>query len=174
MEACEYSWKINLLVDYDDEDNLDETYAMWILKEFMSEEAMDAYIENSPPPAYVGEMEKKDAVYETFFDPEKAMKYMEEFPRQTYLQKLCSSEEYQNWLGDHLGNQLWLDDAHRAARLADYAENGEEGSTHGETLDDVETFLESYETEWKEEILQDICFVRETLEEGGLTNQIIG
>jgi hypothetical protein len=57
------------------------------------------------------------------------------------LSDMYNSQEYEYYISDKLGTDLFINDADRAERLADAAENGADGSTHGETIEDWRDFL---------------------------------
>jgi len=59
------------------------------------------------------------------------------------LHDLVNSEEYQSYISDKLGNDLFLSDPDRADRLQKFAEEGGDGSTHSEVIDDQKEFLNS-------------------------------
>lgn len=53
------------------------------------------------------------------------------------LKELLASRYYDGFIGDKLGNNLWINDPKRAERIHQAAENGCDGSTHGERIDDM-------------------------------------
>ena len=59
------------------------------------------------------------------------------------LESLYRSQEYEYFISDKLGNQLFMTDPERAERLDVYAADGCNGSTHAEIIGDWREFLES-------------------------------
>jgi len=59
------------------------------------------------------------------------------------LQDMYESNEYQSYMADKLGNQLYISDPERAERLQEAAEDGCDGSTHQEQIDDWKEFLDT-------------------------------
>ena len=59
----------------------------------------------------------------------------------TTLEEMYQAEDYQAYISDKLGNDLFINDPERADRLYKAAENGSDGSTHAETIDDWQEFL---------------------------------
>lgn len=57
------------------------------------------------------------------------------------LDEMIRSREYDDYIGDKLGNMLYLDDPDRADRRDKASENGAEGSTHAEIIQDWRDFL---------------------------------
>ena len=57
------------------------------------------------------------------------------------ISDMLNSREYQAWEADALGNDLFIHDPDRAARIYDAAENGTDGSTHQERIDDWREFI---------------------------------
>jgi len=62
------------------------------------------------------------------------------------LSEMYNSREYQDFISEKLGNDLFLSNPERAERIAEYAEDGINGSTHNETIEDWREFLESLNT----------------------------
>ncbi len=60
----------------------------------------------------------------------------------TCLDEMYNCSMYQGWISDRLGNDLFLSDPERADRIHKYAEDGSDGSTHGEVINDWDEFLE--------------------------------
>jgi len=54
---------------------------------------------------------------------------------------LISLSEYDSYISDKLGNDLFINDEERAARIAAAAENGADGSYHAEHLQDMRDFI---------------------------------
>lgn len=57
------------------------------------------------------------------------------------IDDMLNSNEYQDFISDRLGNDLFIDDPERADRLHEYAADGCDGSTHAEVLDDWRAFV---------------------------------
>ena len=57
------------------------------------------------------------------------------------LSDLLASEDYQNFVNEKTGNELYLYDADRKARLDEYATEGSDGSTHAESIEDMRDFV---------------------------------
>ena len=49
-------------------------------------------------------------------------------------------QEFYNWQGERLGNDLFINDPERAERIHDAAEDGADGSTHAEHIDDFRDY----------------------------------
>jgi hypothetical protein len=58
------------------------------------------------------------------------------------LDDMVNSREYQAYLSDKLGNDLFINDPDRADRIHNAAENGDDGSTHREVIEDQREFLD--------------------------------
>lgn len=59
------------------------------------------------------------------------------------LDEMIRTIKYIDWLSDKLGNDLFLSDPERADRIYKYAEDGVDGSTHYEVLEDYRDYLEN-------------------------------
>lgn len=59
----------------------------------------------------------------------------------TCLDDMWRSDAYERYISDKLGNDLFINDHDRASRIYDAAEDGADGSTHGEHIDDQREFL---------------------------------
>ena len=70
----------------------------------------------------------------------------------TLLQEMLDSREWNSYQGDRLGNDLFISDPDRANRIQRAAEDGADGSTHAEVIDDWREFLRDV---WKEELSED-------------------
>lgn len=57
------------------------------------------------------------------------------------LSEMIRSSAFQSFQESRLGNDLFIDDPQRAERIHDAAENGCNGSTHGEVIQDWRDFL---------------------------------
>jgi hypothetical protein len=58
------------------------------------------------------------------------------------LHDMINSTEYQGYISDRLGNDLFINDPDRASRCHDAAEDGADGSTHREVIQDEREFLD--------------------------------
>lgn len=68
-----------------------------------------------------------------------------EFPKT--VRDLLAHPRWDAFIGDKLGNDLFINDPERAARNADAAEHGEDGSTADEHCEDWREFAEILERE---------------------------
>jgi hypothetical protein len=57
------------------------------------------------------------------------------------LKEMYSSKDYQSYTESKLGNDLFINDADRASRMHEAAEEGCEGSTHAEIIEDWREYL---------------------------------
>lgn len=57
------------------------------------------------------------------------------------LRDLYSSPGFQSFIADKLGNDLFINDPDRADRIHAAAENGCDGSTHAEVIEDWQEYL---------------------------------
>ena len=70
------------------------------------------------------------------------------------LKEMYESDEYQAYISDRLGNDLFINDPVRAERIHEAAESGSDGSYHYEVINDWQDFLNSlriYDPEFDEE-----------------------
>lgn len=58
------------------------------------------------------------------------------------LSDMLNSRAWYGYIGDKLGNDLFINDPERADRIHEYAEYGADGSTHDENLQDMDDFLD--------------------------------
>ena len=58
------------------------------------------------------------------------------------LTEMYGSREYEYFISDKLGNDLFINDPDRAERIHEAAEWGTDGSTHQEIIEDWREFLE--------------------------------
>ncbi len=58
------------------------------------------------------------------------------------LNALLNHPSWDGFIGDRLGNDLFINDPDRAERCYDAAENGADGSTHAEAIQDQRDFAE--------------------------------
>lgn len=63
------------------------------------------------------------------------------------LAEMIRCQEYEYFISDKLGNDMWVNDPDRKARLEKAAEFGADGSTHFEVIEDWREFLDSYKCE---------------------------
>lgn len=61
----------------------------------------------------------------------------------TTLDAMIRSREFENYISSKLGNDLFINDPNRAERIADYAEEGGDGSSHAEIIEDWREFFET-------------------------------
>ena len=92
------------------------------------------------------------------------------------LTEMLNSDAYQRWESDRLGNDLFINDPKRAARLHEYAEDGLNGSTHDEVIQDWRDYLADavLPDSVKESLLKEIDAAEEWHIENGSINAIIG
>jgi hypothetical protein len=92
------------------------------------------------------------------------------------LHDMLNSDDFQRWEGDRLGNDLFINDPKRAARLHEYAEEGLNGSTHEEVVQDWRDYVANAElTESvKEGLLKEIESVEEWHIKNGTIEKVIG
>ena len=57
------------------------------------------------------------------------------------LNDMLNSDSYQRWENSRLGNDLFINDPKRAARIHEYAEEGLDGSTHDEVIQDWRDYI---------------------------------
>ncbi len=60
------------------------------------------------------------------------------------LRELYNSPGFESFIGDKLGNDLFINDPERADRIHEAAEDGADGSTHSETIEDWREYVELY------------------------------
>jgi len=92
------------------------------------------------------------------------------------LTEMLNSDKYQRWESDRLGNDLFINDPQRAARMHEYAEEGLNGSTHDEVIQDWRDYLTDAELPEpiKESLLIEIDAAEEWHIRNGSINNIIG
>ena len=59
------------------------------------------------------------------------------------LADMLNSDEYDAFISDRLGNQLAIDDPERYERVYEAAQDGADGSTHAEAIQDMRDFFAS-------------------------------
>lgn len=59
----------------------------------------------------------------------------------TTLHELTNSREFDSYISDRLGNDLFINDPERADRIHEAAKHGSDGSTHAEHIGDWRDFL---------------------------------
>jgi hypothetical protein len=87
-------------------------------------------------------------------------------PKFTSLEEMYQSTEYEQFTDARLENDLYIDNPNRARRIAEYAENGLDGSTHGEVISDWLTYLDSvkaYDPDWHEPEEIEKCDITEEI-----------
>lgn len=57
------------------------------------------------------------------------------------LNDMLNSDAYQRWENSRLGNDLFINDPERAARIHEYAKEGLDGSTHDEVIQDWRDYI---------------------------------
>lgn len=57
------------------------------------------------------------------------------------INEMLNSDAYQRWEGSRLGNDLFISDPKRASRIHEYAEEGMNGSTHAEVIQDWRDYV---------------------------------
>lgn len=65
--------------------------------------------------------------------------------RRLTLEDLYRSDEYDRFIGDRLGNDLFINDPDRADRCHRAARDGADGSYHAEVIEDWRAFLDTLE-----------------------------
>lgn len=97
--------------------------------------------------------------------------------RRLNLSDMIDSEKYESFISDRLGNDLFINDPERADRIYEYAENGCNGSTHREAIEDYSAFLNSIRRDIPERVFNRIEAEIEALqlwhEQNGSINTII-
>jgi len=68
------------------------------------------------------------------------MKTQHAFPKT--IDDLLSHPKWDGFIGSKLGNDLFINDPERAERIHDHAEDGCDGSTHAEHMEDWREFAE--------------------------------
>jgi hypothetical protein len=104
----------------------------------------------------------------------------------TTLREMLSMREWDYFIGDKLGNNLFLTDPDRANRLHEAAEDGADGSTHAEHIEDWRDFLSILKQsvpyseeqdeirEQLEKIADEIDAKEEYLDKNGQLDKVIG
>lgn len=67
------------------------------------------------------------------------------------IHEMLNSPEWDAFISDRLGNDLFLSDPDRAERIHSAAENGADGSTHQEVIDDWRDFVNMLHREASQE-----------------------
>ncbi len=57
------------------------------------------------------------------------------------INEMLNSDAYQRWESSRLGNDLFINDPKRAARIHEYAEEGLNGSSHAEVIQDWRDYI---------------------------------
>ncbi len=63
-------------------------------------------------------------------------------PLPATIRELLNLQGYQSFISDKLGNDLFINDPERADRIHEYAEDGCDGSTHAEHIEDWREYVE--------------------------------
>lgn len=92
------------------------------------------------------------------------------------INEMLNSDAYQRWESDRLGNDLFISDPKRASRIHEYAEEGMNGSTHEEIIQDWRDYVADAELpeSVKEELLKEIESVEEWHIKNGTIDKVIG
>ncbi len=93
------------------------------------------------------------------------------------IDDMLNSREFYSFIGDRLGNDLFISDPDRADRLAEYAEDGCDGSTHDEVIEDWRAFLDDACTlpeRCKDHLRKQIDDVEEWHNKNGSLFEVIG
>jgi hypothetical protein len=72
----------------------------------------------------------------------------------TTLRDLYSSQGYEYFISDRLGNDLFINDPERADRIHEASKDGADGSTHYETINDWRDYLKTLKAidpDWPED-----------------------
>jgi len=98
--------------------------------------------------------------------------------RSLTLYKMIRSNEFEAYISDKLGNNLFINDPKRAERLHDADEQceGEDGSRHSEVIEDWLEFLDTIKLpeSIKERIQNEIIQCRKSHMKNKTLNRIIG
>ncbi len=92
------------------------------------------------------------------------------------LSDMLNSDDYQRWESDGLGNNLFINDPVRAARIYEHAEEGVNGSTHDESIQDWRNYLAdaALPENVKDSLLKEIETAEEWHIRNGSINSVIG
>lgn len=92
------------------------------------------------------------------------------------INDILNSREYDGFISDRLGNDLFLSYPDRADRLAEYAEDGCDGSTHAEVIEDWIAFVDSCNLpdRCKNRLYKEIADVEQWHVDNGSIHEIIG
>lgn len=74
----------------------------------------------------------------------------------TTITEMLQSQDFQAFRESILGSDLWFENPERAQRINEAAENGSDGSTHAETLQDWREYLSRFRDENDEEVLSSL------------------
>jgi hypothetical protein len=84
----------------------------------------------------------------------------------TNLQDVLESTEYAYFIESKLGNDLFINDPERAQRMHDYAEDGCDGSTHQEVINDWRDYLDTltiFDPDWHEDSDKARCDITQSV-----------
>ena len=70
----------------------------------------------------------------------------------TNLDEMIRSREYEGYISDRLGNDLFINDPERAERIQVAASYGSDGSMHSEIIDDWRDFLSLQDIFYNDEV----------------------
>lgn len=105
-----------------------------------------------------------------------------EFARYLYrdmpvdLSDMLTSPDYVGYVSDKTGNDMWINDPERKERIESAAENGADGSTHAESIEDMNDYVSNSDfPQWIKTILMEqIDFLEKYHDEQGTLNRVIG
>jgi len=81
-------------------------------------------------------------------------KYVQSFPVTANELIDFDKQEFYNWQGNKLGNDLFINDPDRAERIHDAAEYGADGSTHSENIDDIREYAAELKHEFASKLFR--------------------
>jgi len=92
------------------------------------------------------------------------------------LNDMLNSDSYQRWESVRLGNDLFINDPQRAARLYEYSEEGLNGSTHDEVIQDWRDYIADADLPDadKESLLAEVIAAEQWHIDNGSIDSIIG
>ena len=91
------------------------------------------------------------------------------------LNDMLNSDAYQRWESVRLGNDLFISDPERAARIHEYAKEGLDGSTHDEVIQDWRDYIADADLPDadKESLMEEVDAAEQWhIENGSITNVI--
>jgi len=92
------------------------------------------------------------------------------------LNEMLNSDAYQRWEDSRLGNDLFINDPERAARIHEYGKEGLNGSTHDEVIQDWRDYLADADLPdaVKESLLAEVNAAEQWHIENGSIDSVIG